>query len=182
MRLLVVALAGIALAGCGSPGAPSAERSPAPAATAPPTYPVAYRMPRDEISRLAASGDALAALEREQVFGVSAYEAYPVVVVMEWLRERGIDLRLPRPLRPALQRVFDEQALTVIVVGREHRRHRERLASLEPSERELRRYYEVFNEHDWPESGKAMLEWLGIVKRAVAAVDARTLIVIPVTE
>jgi hypothetical protein len=165
-----------------SEGQQSASTRRADVATPSSRGPVAFRLSSHEFSRLA-SGDARRLIERAgEPIAESAWEAYPAIVLREWLHARGVDLEVRPGVARVLARIAAEQELTVLAVTAGARRSSARLAALAPSERELRRYYERFNEDHWPEAGRAMLAWLSIIRRAITQVDRGSVIVIPVDD
>jgi hypothetical protein len=180
--LALASLLAFSTTACGSSdGVPAAPRATATAA-APTSYPVAYRLARDAVRRLPDT-DAWKEIERSRVVASSEWEKpYAALVLSEWLHGRRIDLREPRELRPALERLANEQELSLLILTAEHRRHAKALAKLHPTSRELRAFYEDFSEEDSPQAGEAMLDWLRVFRLAVANADARHVVVIPLLD
>jgi hypothetical protein len=179
MLLLLVVVAG----GCrnGDEPASGAHSTPIPTATPRPVaYPVAYRLRRSAALQLARA-DAWQLVEREgRVVARSEWDdGYAAIVLSEWLDERGIRLDLPSDLRSVVERLANEQELTLLVVTGEHRRYAELLARLDPTERELRSFYERFSGQTVDDAGQAMLAWLRVFRLALANADARHVVIIP---
>ena len=179
VRALPVLLA-LAVAGCG--GEP-AERSAAPAAPTPSAeYPVAYAVARSDVRALART-QLPDALERAEVVAKSEWEPYVLLVLMEWLHEHRIDLDPPADLDAAASAMGDSWDASVVVIAAEHRRRYERrLSRLRPDRAELRDFSNEFNADDSPEAGRAMADWLDIVKRATQLADDRRVVVIPISD
>jgi hypothetical protein len=78
-----------------------------------------------------------------------------------------------------VERVANEQELTLLVVTGEHRRYAEVFARLDPTERELRSFYERFSQQTVDDAGQAMLAWLRVFRLALANADARHVVIIP---
>jgi hypothetical protein len=63
--------------------------------------------------------------------------------------------RPPSDLRPVVQRLADEQELTLLVVAFEHQRYAHALAQLHPTKRELRSFYQRFSHDDSSDAGQS---------------------------
>jgi hypothetical protein len=178
---LVVAIS--ASAGCGQGDRPPPEREQrATATTDASDTPVAYELPTGAARRLAAA-DATRVLEREgRVVATSEWDVYTAVVLSEWLDHHGVRLDVPSDLRSVVRRVANEQELPLLVVSSEHRRYSEALARMRPTAHQLRSFYERFTGERSAEAGRAMRDWLRVFRRAVEAVDAEHLVVIPVPD
>jgi hypothetical protein len=179
--LVIVAL--LACAGAGGCGE-SADR-PAPTPSATPRagkYPVAYAIAREDVAKLARAKSS-AVLDNQPVVASSEWKPYPLLVLTEWLRERGIKLDPPREFDEAVTRIGTRWDASVVLVTVEHkRRYQRRLQRLKVDRDELRDYYNDFNEESWPEAGTAMADWLRIVKASIAATNPRRSVVIPVED
>jgi hypothetical protein len=185
-RLALLALTATAgLAGCGDDGpgerAATVGRRASPAPQSP--YAVAYAVARDDLPELARA-PLPDALEDAEVVATSESEPYTLVVLQEWLHERGIDIEPPAALDEAADAASRRWDASVVVIAAEHaRRYGRRLAKLHPSREELGEFYDEFNAGSWPGSGRAMAHWLGIVQRSVERVgDDGGTVVIPVTD
>ena len=179
MLLLLVAVAG----GCGSGDEPASGDNSTPIPTAlprPEVYPVAYRLRRSAALDLART-DARQVIEREgRVVARSEWDdGYAAIVLAEWLDARGFQLALPRDLRSLVERLANEQELLVLVVSAEHRRYAEALARLDPTERELRSFYERFSRQKVDDAGQAMRAWLQVFRLALANADSQHVVIIP---
>jgi hypothetical protein len=163
------------LAGCGG-GEPAATN----AAGGPAEYPAAYAVDRAGLPELA-SKPLPEALEGADVVAETAWEPYYLIVLTEWLHERGVDLDRPRPAElTAIEEAWD---MPVLVLTAEHaRRHRRRLERLRPREAELRAYFEAFNEESRGDAGDAMAEYLGIVRTALREAIGQRVVVIPLED
>ena len=179
MLLLLVVAAG----GCGHGDEPASEAhsTPNPTATSrPELYPVAYRLRRSAAVELARA-DVWSLIERQgRVVARSQWDdGYAAIVLSEWLDERGLRLEVPSDLRSVVKRLANEQELTLLVVSGEHRRYAKALARLDPTERELRSFYERFSQRKVEDAGRAMLAWLRVFRLALAHTDARHVVIIP---
>jgi hypothetical protein len=181
--LAIASLLASATTACASPGdAPVAAPRATPTPARPTSYPVAYRLSRGAVRTLPET-DAWKEIDRSHVVASSEWQKpYPALVLVDWLHDQRIDLGEPRELRPVLERLAHEQELSLLILTAEHRRYAKALAKLHPSRRELRTFYEDFSEEDWPQAGEAMLDWLRVVRLAVANADARHVVVIPLLD
>jgi hypothetical protein len=185
-RLDVIRLAALlalaAVAGCGSQSdeTPATKREPTPAASRPTAYPAAYRL-GTAAARSLAGRNAMRVIAREgRVVARSQWDAYSAIVLSEWLGEHGVRLETPRGLRPVLRELASEQELPLLVVAREHRRYARTMARLDPTGRELRSFYEQYTHEESADAGRAMLDWLRILRTAIGRADARHVVLIPV--
>jgi hypothetical protein len=138
--------------------------------------PVAYAVPSDQLAGL--DGDAL---EASDVVATSKWTPYSLLVLTEWLRDRGIALDPPAGIDLA-QLEDDEDAPVLVLTAELARRYGPRLARLHPDEAELRDFYAEFNEESWPEAGVAMADWLRTLRRTLAIADERRVVILPLEE
>jgi hypothetical protein len=184
LAALVISLLLAVAAGCGQDDEPVSEarQRATPMATPAERFPAAYRLERSAARRLA-TADAARVLERSgEVVARTEWEAYTAVVLAEWLDARGVPLDVPKDLRPMVRKVGSEQDLPLLVVSGEHRRYADALAGLHPSAPELRTFYERFSGEAPDDAGRAMLDWLRVVRHSLDAVDEDHVVVIPVLD
>jgi hypothetical protein len=177
--VLLAALVLAAPAACGD----EPRRVTQPAKTVEPVaYPVAFAVARDDLAKLA-ERPLPDAVEGAEVVATTTWEPYALLVLSEWLHERGIDLDPPTALEAATNQLGEAWDVPVFVITEEHaRRYRERLARLRPDEAELRAYFEEFNEESLPEAGETMAEWLDIVRRSLETARDGRVVVIPIED
>jgi hypothetical protein len=179
-RVCVALFACACANGCGHEGdAPPSAPTATPGSN---EYAVAYAVARDEVPKLArkALPDAL---DHKKVVASSQWKPYTLVVLLEWLHERGIDLDPPPPFDTAATEIGDRWDVQVLLVTAEHkRRYQQHLQRLTPDSDELRDFYNEFNADNWPEAGAAMADWLRIVKASMTAATSRRTVVIPLTD
>jgi|SRR5215211_9268244 len=180
-HLCLALLTLVALAGCGGDARPAAERAAEPRPT-PAAYPVAYAVDRGELDELA-ERSLPEALEGRKVVATSTWEPYTLVVLSEWLHEKGIELDPPPALAARANAIGEAWDAPVFVIAAEHaRRYGKRLARLRPPEAELQRFFESFTEEPRGTAGQEMAEWLDVVRRSVSEARGDRVVVIPVEE
>jgi hypothetical protein len=180
-RRALLALAVTAgLGGCG--GEPAERRTASTTPVTTPEYPVAYAVARSDLPALARE-PLPDALEDAKVVATSKWDPYALVVLLEWLRERRIDLETLPALEDEADAISRAWDVPVLLIAAGHARsYGRRLARVRADRAELREYAEAFSEEELPEAGLAMERWLTIVKQAVSRVDERRVVVIPLTE
>jgi hypothetical protein len=143
----------------------------------------AWRIRMDTASRLSDT-NAWETIQRsgEVVARGGQAKGYAAVVLDEWLDRHGVALSPPLRLRSVLERVADQQELTLMVFGTEHRRAGATLTKLHPSRRELRSFYRDFTGEDSQDAGDAMLEWLGVFRKAIRNTDSHHVVVVPLLD
>ena len=180
MRRILAVLVLAALAGCGEsePGAAPGSRP----STGPPKYPVAYAVARDDLAELAEQ-PLPDAVEDADVVAESTWQPYGLMVLSEWLHERGIDLDPPPALEKPASEIGEAWEVPVFVIAPEHaRRYGRRIGRLSPDEAELRAYFEEFNAETVPHAGQIMADWLAILRRSLEAARDGRVVVIPVDD
>ena len=111
--------------------------------------------------------------------------AYAGLQLAEYLRaERNVDLlRLPRRLAVIAGDVGEDQDIELLLLTDGHRRrYAERLARLDLKPGDLKRYYDAHNSQTAPEVGASMVEWLGLIRDALATVAPGRIVVVPVLD
>jgi hypothetical protein len=143
-------------------------------------YPVAYAVDRSDLAGLA-DRDEVGALKEARVVASSEWKAYLLVVLIEWLHEKKIDLdRPPSTLRPTVTKLIERWDTVVLVLTDElRRRYAPRLARLHPDDAALSGFYQEFSEDSLPDAATGMADWLRVVKRALNATGPNRVIVIP---
>ena len=191
MRVAVTAIGLLLLAaGCGdsaqrgeAAGRRPKHRQTQTAKTDAYTEPAAYVVPEPLVLRLA-RGDARSMLDRRgRVLARSMWKGYAGAMLVEWLRRYHISLySLPGALDRAASAVADKQDLTLLILTPRHRRYERVLDRIQPSARELTRFYERFNEERWPRAGTAMLDWLRVLRTSLRAIRAGDVVVLPLSD
>lgn len=180
MRRVLAVLVLAAVAGCGEAG-PGASPKPQPT-TEPAAYPVAYAVARDDLAKLA-DRPLPDAVEGAEIVAKSTWQPYGLMVLSEWLRERGIDLDPPPALEKPAGEIGEAWEVPVFVIAPEHaRRYGKRLTRLNPDEAELRAYFEEFNAETVPHAGEIMADWLDILRRSLDVARDGRVVVIPVED
>jgi hypothetical protein len=176
----------LALLACTSVGGcrDEADVPPRPPSATPGSseYAVAYAVARDDVPKLARKA-LPEALDDKKVVASSQWKPYTLLVLLEWLHERGIDLEPPPAFDAAVTKIGDRWDVPLLLVTAEHkRRYQRRLQRVTADRDELRDFYNEFNADSWPEAGIAMADWLRIVKASTVAATPRRTVVIPVTD
>jgi hypothetical protein len=100
-------------------------------------------------------------------FEAFAWSGYVIVVLVEWLRERSIDL--PRNRAPAMQGLLKTHDPLLCGEKAEVTALAAQLEGLTPSSDELSRYWIEFTGDNIPEAGQFMAEGWDWLKRLVRA-------------
>ena len=170
----IIVVASVLAAGCGGGDQPSPRRDRA-RVPAPKEYPVAWAVPIRDVDELSRSPTLL---YRMPVAARSEWGGYYIAVLLEYLDEKHrIDLLESRFDRVATEAVKGRDAALFFLTAEHRRRYGRKLASLNPSTAELRRYYELFTEETEPSAGRAMRAVLVAVRKGLRAADARTVTV-----
>ncbi len=124
------------------------------------------------------------AVEDADVVAESAWQPYGLMVLSEWLHERGIDLDPPPPdLEQPASEIGEAWEVPVFVIAAEHaRRYDKRLTRLNPDAAELGAYFEEFNAETVPHAGEIMSDRLDILRRSLDAARDGRVVVIPVDD
>src|SRR3954465_10863211 len=149
-RVSLALLACACVGGCGhKAGAPPTASRAAPRSS---EYAVAYAVARDDFPKLAR--EALPeALDHKKVVASSRWKPYTLVVLLEWLHERGIDLDPPPGFDTAVAKIGGRWDRLVLPGTAAHKpRYQRRLQRLTPDHDELRDFYNEFNADTWPEA------------------------------